>query len=358
MIQSVQSVSSRTSLRRKAAEFQRKTREGPLRFFYSKVGSYGVCGENFARELRAQGIEVNTDIGLVSLTQAPALVLSPVSDLATLFPHPESVLFTMCETTGLPETMAAKARQFTALVTPSDWCSTVFSAHKANARIHTCPLGCSDPTPKRTRSLTEVQRGGLVFSTVLDETSGILRKGLRSAIEGFELAFSAGERVEFHIKSIEPVLKLFPGIPDNRVRNVTGHWPASQLLTFVANSDVGVFPSRGEGFGLCHLDYACQAIPLISTGFGGVSEFLCPGFYSRVFGHFEPAHDGAHHEGNWIVPEVESIADSMRLVASNWITWRAKAQLMSEPARAFTWSRSASRLKWILETEGLLNVVV
>lgn len=334
-------------------------KEGPLRFFYYRHGSYAVCGEHLTAELQKLGVEVTTEVSIADLKNLPCLVLAPAAYLASMGVGAGSVLFTMCETTGLTAGDVAHAQQYSALVTPSDWCSSVFAAHKANSRVHTCPLGSSPDRPTRTRGLGDIKNSGLVFSTILDETSGILRKGLNAAVQAFSLAFPCTEKVEFRIKTIGSVMSLLPpGLRDPRITNVFGNWSERQLLSFISESDVGVFPSRGEGFGLCHLDYVCQSIPLVTTGFGGVSEFLCHGFYSKVDGHFEAANDGVHRSGFWLVPEVDSIAESMRDVAAHWIQWRAKAHIMAESARTLTWACSAKRLKWILETEGLLSVKV
>lgn len=179
-------------------------------------------------------------------------------------PGKVNVLFTMWESTRLPDERGAVVRNADHLILPSRWCRQAFEPW-ARGRIYYAPLGCDlDMFTPITRPRKEPFRWLWVGAPNP-------RKGWE-AIGVVWNAFFAGVRgVELYMKTSGAEKR---GV--ERHSNVTFDFRAidqAELAALYHSAHAFVFPTQGEGYGLTLLEAMATGLPCVTTGYSGLREF-------------------------------------------------------------------------------------
>lgn len=154
------------------------------------------------------------------------------------------------------------------------------------------------------------------------------RKGPREAVAAFLRAFPNNGDVRLVLKSQHGHFGggHRPGKPiinDSRVTLIDETWTRQQLLSFLFFADAFVWPSRGEGFGLPPVQALLTGLPVITTTHTGMAEWFSPK-YAYPITSLPPSPGPLY--GNWLDPDVDSIADQMRAVYNSYGQAKRKAK--------------------------------
>jgi glycosyltransferase involved in cell wall biosynthesis len=185
------------------------------------------------------------------------------------------------------------------------------------------------------------------------------RKGVDVLLEAFVQAFRNEPEVTLVIKTFpnqhntvaQHIARLRRENPDGpRFVLIEKDLPAGQIVDLYKRCDAFVAPSRGEGFGLPMAEAMWFGKPVITTAFGGQTDFCTPETAWLVDFQFAPAetHMGLF-DSVWAEPDMASLIEQLRAVRS-----ASPAQLLPRLERArelmerdFTWDRCASRMHFL-----------
>jgi glycosyltransferase involved in cell wall biosynthesis len=189
----------------------------------------------------------------------------------------------------------------------------------------------------------------------LHVSSGFPRKGLDALLVAWAAAFGAEAGVDL-------VIKTFPNI-HNTIGDALAAFraahPAAAPITLIdeeiapdalaalyASSDALVCPSRGEGFGLPLAEAMAMGIPVITTGFGGQTDFCTDETAWLIDYSFAYArtHLGIPNSV-WVEPDPVSLTRAMRDVLAASPTDRARRTEAGQAliGSRFTWDDVARR---------------
>ena len=144
-----------------------------------------------------------------------------------------------------------------------------------------------------------------------------------------------------------------------------GYADIRSIATMYRTADVFLSAPRGEAWGLPIIEAAASGLPIISTMYSGHAEFLKPIQSSVVdvawnlsavdcpeYMGYYPFPDGDW--GEWAVPKVESLQDTMRFAYDNHQKLALIALENSAVIRReFNWSASADQAVTALESRGI-----
>lgn len=151
------------------------------------------------------------------------------------------------------------------------------------------------------------------------------RKGPYEAVAGFQRAFPTETNVRLILKTQWGNLGYGgpPRISDPRVTAINEQWSRAQLLQFLTDADCLVWPSRGEGYGLPPMQALLTGLPVATTVHTGMAEW----FDARYAEKIETAGlSTAPLYGEWLDPDIDSIADRLRWIYDNRKAALAKAK--------------------------------
>ncbi|WMW81076.1 glycosyltransferase [Undibacterium cyanobacteriorum] len=181
------------------------------------------------------------------------------------------------------------------------------------------------------------------------------RKGVDVLLAAYTQAFSSNDDVCLIIKTFPnphqdvqaDLDRLRLGRPDfPRVLVINEDWPQAQISALYRACDAFVAPSRGEGFGLPLAEAMLFELPVITTAWGGQTDFcnestawLCDFDFARAQTHLGLTHS------LWAEPKQDHLAQLM------WDLSRATSLEKQERVSAakklieteFTWDRCAQK---------------
>lgn len=247
-------------------------------------------------------------------------------------------LFTMWESTRLPESMRETLESFQTILVPSQACVELFSQYHDNVKY--VPLGVDSQRwhyqPRNTND---------IFFNFLIAGSGY-RKGNDLAHRAFLEVF--GNRSQVIGRPIPRLIMKSPKneqYEGNNVQVVGGYMPPEDEVALYASAHCYLQPSRGEGWGMQPLQALSQGIPTILTDAHGHSPFakygipisaeLAPTSYMDMFGE----------SGDWWEPNFDELCEAMLKVYENYSLEVSRAKKNSRlVAEEFTWEKSAQAI--------------
>lgn len=280
---------------------------------------------------------------------SPRLAVCPPHHLRRYRPDRRTAALTMWETDTLPETAVVQLNKCGLVIVPSRWGAECFRANGITTPIEVVPLGYDPavfaPAPK--------PAGVCTFGTAGALDEGGLRKNVQRVIRLFQVAFPFATDVRLRVK-VTPTSPEVETFGDPRVEVVDSLLPAAQLAEWYHSLSAFVNASFGEGFGLHLLEAMGCGRPLISTRFGGMSEFFDSAVGYEV-GHRLVTVDNRIYQGRWANPNDREMVERMRAVRAN----RAEAARLGDEAalraRRFTWDDTIRKLVIVLIRSGFLS---
>jgi len=227
-----------------------------------------------------------------------------------------NVVFTMFETDSLPSSWGPLINEYAIkLIVPSYWCAETFERH-VNVPIEVIPLGINfSDWPYTPRYPSDV----FVFLTYGNLS---IRKGADVAVEAFRMAFPKKNDVRLVLKTWHQARYYDESIEqDKRVIRIDQSYRKEQMLDLISQADVCLFPSRGEGFGMCSVEAMANGACVMMTNATALRD-LCDERYNvpiPITGWTEAAHPHIYEKrcGNWAEPDVKALVERMRWAYNN-----------------------------------------
>tara|TARA_R100001509_G_scaffold165339_1_gene146488 strand:- start:510 stop:1565 length:1056 start_codon:yes stop_codon:yes gene_type:complete len=237
------------------------------------------------------------------------------------------------------------------IIVCSHWAKQVVEKEIPNSHVYVAPLGVD-------RSIFTAQEPEHKETTVLlNIGKWEIRKGHDVLVEAFNKAFTIEDDVELWMMNNNPFLteeqesewhRLYLNSPLGRkikiMPRVNSHAEVAQVMR---QSDVGVFPSRAEGWNLEALEMMSMGKQVILTNYSAHTEFATNQNSELIeIDETELAYDGIwfHGQGKWATiaePQVNQLVESMkkcyekkRKINENGISTSDK----------FSWSYSAKQI--------------
>ena len=180
------------------------------------------------------------------------------------------------------------------------------------------------------------------------------RKGHAELISAFKKAFPNEKDVELHMCCSNPFLemrkvsveKLINQISENdkRIKYIDRLETHADVSEFLSKVNCGVFPTKGEGFGLPILECIASNRPVISTIVTSHADFLNSEVALEINTKGKiPANDNVFFfgRGKWYVIDTDSLVDKLRYAYENKINDNPKGV---EMASKFTWDLAAKNI--------------
>lgn len=303
------------------------------------ANGYAHSGPNLAKYLEAEGIRLIQD-GKARKIGMSYGYPNKVREIAAC---DRRIIFSMFESDAIPPSWDEWLVMADLIVVPSDFCAQTFAKRGWASKL--VPLGIEDdlwPPVKRQRHLPV---------TFLQYESCNVRKGFFELFRAFRVAFGDDPqyRIIFKTTRTENVIPLHE-YPNMEVRK--GEYTRDELHALMAEADIFVFPSRGEGFGHTPLEALSTGLPVIAPNAHGIATYFEPelmrGFkttpciarYDHIkepVGHYQGAdvHDLARvmkETAEWYLdPKTDlwEFAQRAHAYASQW-TYRRTAKILAE----------------------------
>jgi len=235
----------------------------------------------------------------------------------------------------------------------SDHVRKIMINHGVTVPIAVCSIGVDHWLRIRSDNNFHHRGGSFRF---LHVSSCFPRKGPDVLIRAYGQAFRSGEDVTLIIKTFDnPHNEIHRWLDNARLQDqkfphveiITEDLTDAQLKALYEQCHVLVAPSRGEGFGLPMAEAMLSGLAVITTGWGGQTDFCTPDTAWLVDYRFEFAqtHFGLF-DSVWAEPDVAHLAALMREVyelpheARAVRTYTGRKLLLER----FLWSQTAQRM--------------
>ena len=274
-----------------------------------------------------------------------------------------NIAYSMFETYAIPETWIPFYNEFDEIWTPSNFCKKAFNVKEINCSVQVIPLGFDD-------KIFTLKKKEKKFFTFLSVGKWIDRKGWDLLINAYTSEFVGNNEVRLCIKTDNECKTAEEMVKEYLTTDRTSHMPRilvnnkkiSEMLMseIYSEADCYIAPSRGEAFGLTQLEAMASGVPVITSDFGGVKDFvnenngwLIP-INTLKFLSERICKINAGYKNLWFAePEIKDIRKIMRYVYEHKNEVAAKSLEAIKTAENFTWSKVAeiakNRLKEIYE---------
>lgn len=317
-----------------------------LLYVHSKSLGYGRLGVYLAQELQKMGVSVYDHLPGTERDPAQAHLnvgehekicnvvcwISVPTHARGWYSNQYPVIFSMWESTHLPESFRETLHEFELVIVPSLQNVELFSKYHRNVRM--VPLGV-DPTVWHYR---ERQSPGQFFNFLISGSGP--RKGTDLAVKAFRRVFKTWP-------STGPVPRLIMKNPrgedfyGSNIEMVTGRLSDEAEVELYAQAHCYLQPSRGEGFGLQPLQAMAQGCPTILTDAHGHESFahLGMGISATLT---QSAYFIYGDAGDWWEPDLDELCERMRYVYDNFDAAQELAKINAKTIRkSWTWRQTA-----------------
>jgi len=189
--------------------------------------------------------------------------------------RPDVIFHTMTEVSRLPESWVTLLNRVGLVWVPSSFCHEVFRASGVTTPIMQTRYGVRGVPKRRTLSpdgrFRVLAWGDTLFS----------RKDIQAVIDAFIAANLKDAELDIKLNLNQLQIPTAHWV-DERGREYTnitirhGDWSRHMLEEWFCSGDVGVYLSRGEGYGLMPKEMMASGLPMISVLHTGLLEYLNP----------------------------------------------------------------------------------
>jgi len=306
---------------------------------------YSVASQKLVGELRRLGVKVdfqynNQKVGI--------LFHNPYG--ITRLQTPYKIIYTMFESTKIPDDWIDYLEMADLILVPSKWCADVFK--KSGIKTRVVPLGFDDKVfTYRDRELKREADKDFYF---LHYNAFNVRKGFQEVFKAFVREFKKDEPVKLILKTTLDYIPL--PITKTQYPNIIiklGKVSDYELAEICYQADCFIFPSRGEGFGMTPLEAMGTGLPAIIPNAHGLTEYFNPDFMYEVKVKEECPAIYAKYKGidvgKMSVCDVDDLRKKMRWVYDHQAEAMEKGKKASEYVKGWTYEKTAITLKQIID---------
>jgi glycosyltransferase involved in cell wall biosynthesis len=188
-------------------------------------------------------------------------------------------------------------------------------------------------------------------------SSAFPRKGIDILLDAYFRAFNKDDKVLLIIKTfpnphnkIDKLLKEKKTASAPEVKVINQDLSSGQILSLYKQAHCLVQPTRGEGFGLPMAEAMKLGIPVITTAYGGQSEFCNQDNAYLIDFEFKYAKTHMNIPTSvWIEPKKEHLAELMKQVYENYkyeprrTIIKDKTEKARKHISAYTWEKVANK---------------
>ena len=228
--------------------------------------------------------ELDFDINIVHLT--------PEHFLSNYVPGKVNIGLTVWETTKIPKFWVQCCNTMDGIIVPCEWNKQVFEESGVRVPIKVVPHVVDIPNLDGIKEFrpADVPEDAYIFYNISQLTE---RKGIFETLKAYWHAFSKDDKVAFvlkvyrsnyseeEVKAVVDIIKRIkhsmpmpPEIGHAPVYLITEMLSYDEIMGLHKACDCFVSLNKAEGFGLPEAEAAVVGNPIITTGFGGVKQFL------------------------------------------------------------------------------------
>jgi glycosyltransferase involved in cell wall biosynthesis len=184
------------------------------------------------------------------------------------------IIYTMFESTRIPKEWIPQLKKADLVLVPSKFCQKVFENFGVKSEVVSLGYDSSIFTERESNNSLDSDFYFIHYDALNN------RKGWDIVFKAFNEEFEKDNNVKLIFKTTKeelpfPILKSqYPNI--ELIKGSVSH---EELVSIIARADCGVFPSRGEGFGLTPLETLALGIPSIIPNAHGFSQFFTPAYF-------------------------------------------------------------------------------
>lgn len=326
---------------------------------FERLSSFSLINRRLAGALDSLGWRVHTLASDASAVRAPSL---DPPDVYVFHGHPYDITnapgrvnvfvlsYDYARFVSADRYLAARLDTwFDALIVPSRFARSACRRSGVSVPIHVCPWGIDpDEFHPDAPPVAVPDRRRFCFVALGGATE---RKGTDVLLTAFAREFTGADDVTLLVKAFA-YRHLVPWaealIDKARRRSAAPHivWDYSEpssVAGYFTAADMGVFPFRGEGFGLPILECLASGTPAIVTRSGGPLD------YGRVGATWLDARPvTARGDKAQLEPDVAMLRRLLRDAARRGPASRAERRDISRSASTFTWERTVAMFDRVL----------
>lgn len=263
--------------------------------------------------------------------------------------------YTMLEVDGIPEDWILQANALDEVWVPSSFNKQTFLDSGLKVPIHVLPLGVN-PDFYNTKIRPYRPTGRFTFLAVFEWGE---RKGAELLLRAYHRAFSQKDDVLLLAKvintdggvNVQKEIKAL-NLPENGAPVAILYnqdLPTHQMGSLYRSADCLVAPSRGEGWGMPHIEAMACGLPVIATDWSAQTDFMNESiaYPLRVAKLIPAIAKCPYYEGfRWAEPDEDHLVHLMRHVYENREEAADKGRRASvEVLSKWTWRHAAEKIK-------------
>jgi glycosyltransferase involved in cell wall biosynthesis len=198
----------------------------------------------------------------------------------------------------------------------------------------------------------KIKHEGFVF---FSHGSHSVRKGTDLMEMAFVKAFPKNKNVKLIIKDTPAGLAKYKlQSKDQRIIRIVDNVSPEELRDMILSSDCGLFPSRGEGWGMGAMEFMASGLPVILTDYAGLGE-MCNSKYNyplnvkimaESIGYYGKMTSKTTNIGKWAEPDLDHLIKLMKEIYNNQDKANKKGNLAKKWIRK-TFNRESQAIKII-----------
>tara|TARA_Y100001937_G_scaffold125183_1_gene191459 strand:+ start:4372 stop:5508 length:1137 start_codon:yes stop_codon:yes gene_type:complete len=298
--------------------------------------------------------------------EAPSLRIWHQHDMAQHVGDGEKIGFPIFELDQFNDTEKHHLKNLDTIIVCSEWAKSVVKSQLPDSEVFVAPLGVDrsifNPNIDTNNSNLKFANRDKVKTIFLNMGKWEVRKGHDILADAFCKAFKEEDEVELWMINENPFLKeeqqkewhdLYDSCDmHSRIRILPRLNTHEDVAVIMSQADVGVFPSRAEGWNLEALEMLSMGKHLIITDYSAHTEF-CNKDNSRLIqiDEMEDAHDGIwfHGQGQWASigdNQIDQLVNHMREIHES----REEVNHSGiETANLFSWDACARKIMNVAE---------
>ena len=187
------------------------------------------------------------------------------------------------------------------------------------------------------------------------------RGGIQYGIKAYLEEFNPQDNVELIVKinpayGIPDINKLISELKPNKstapLKIIFNSLTIEQLNDLYNQCNVFLSPTRAEAFNMPCLEAMSCGLPVITTNFGGQSDYIDNTNGWIIGGELKEVKHELEYEGiSWLTPNIEELKKTMRDSYNMWKdgSLNNKIEKCIEMSKDYTWDKTSERIKNLIE---------